>query len=503
MQWTGTGGTAKPGRIMAIEKAKAASLAKIDFEAPPAITSARSAPTAARGRVDVKGKSARTALLTAPILPTLLKLALPTVTVLVAQTAVNIAEAYYVGFLGTDALAGAALVFPIFMLMTMMSNGGLGSGVASSVARAVGAGRHQDANALLFHAIALAILVGVLFTLAAEFSGPLLYQALGGRGDALDAALRYSNYLFAGAIPVWIVNLQAAALRGAGNVKVPAFVTLVGAMVMIPLSPLLIFGFGPVPRLGIGGAGLAFGLYYGGAMLFMLRYMTSGRSGLVLTVTALRGKLFSDILKVGLPTSLVALLTNLTVILVTGAVGLFGTTALAGYGIASRLDYIMIPLLFGVGTATLTMVGVNIGAGQAARARKIGWVGGAAGFLLTGTIGLAVALSPTVWLHLFSHDAAVVAEGVTYLRIVAPAYCALGFGFVVAFAPQGAGRVLWPVVATSARILIAAGGGWIAVTYLGAGMLGLAAMVTASLIAYAAICTLVMLSNAVWQVEPR
>src|SRR3954447_22615131 len=86
------------------------------------------------------GEQRRAALLMGPILPTLLRLALPTVTVLVAQTAVNIAEAYYVGYLGTDALAGAALVFPIFMLMTMMSNGGFGSGVASSVARAVGGG---------------------------------------------------------------------------------------------------------------------------------------------------------------------------------------------------------------------------------------------------------------------------------------------------------------------------------------------------------------------------
>src|SRR4029077_1101901 len=125
--------------------------------------------------------------LTGPILPTLFRLALPTVTVLVAQTAVNIAEAYYVGFLGTDALAGAALVFPVFMLMTMMSNGGLGSGVASSVARAVGAGRHEDADALLFHAIVLALIVGALFTLAAEWAGPLLYRALGGHGEALEA----------------------------------------------------------------------------------------------------------------------------------------------------------------------------------------------------------------------------------------------------------------------------------------------------------------------------
>jgi putative MATE family efflux protein len=480
---------------MAAQKATATALDEIELEAPPA----HPTPAAALGG----NNSARTALLTAPILPTLLKLALPTMTVLVAQTAVNIAEAYYVGFLGTDALAGAALVFPVFMLMTMMSNGGLGSGVASSVARAVGAGRQRDANALLFHAIVLAVLVGALFTLAAELAGPLLYRALGGRGDALDAALQYSDLLFAGAIPVWVVNLQAAALRGAGNVKVPALVTLVGAIVMIPLSPLLIFGFGPIPRLGIGGAGVAFGLYYCGAMLFLLRYMASGRSGLVLSLSALRGSLFADILKVGLPTAFIALLTNLTVILVTGAVGLFGTTALAGYGIASRLDYIMIPLLFGVGTAALTMVGVNIGAGESARARRIGWISGAMGFLLTGTIGLFVAAFPLLWLHLFSHDADVVAEGVTYLRVVAPAYSLLGFGFVVGFAAQGAGRVLWLFIAISARILIAAIGGWIAVSYFGAGMLELAAMVTASIIAYAAICTVLMLSDSVWKAEPR
>jgi len=486
---------------MTAEKATATALDEIEVEAPAVATPARPAPAGAGA--DDKATSARTAILTAPILPTLLKLALPTVTVLVAQTAVNIAEAYYVGFLGTDALAGAALVFPVFMLMTMMSNGGLGSGVASSVARAVGAGRREDANALLLHAIVLAVLVGALFTLAAELAGPLLYRALGGRGEALDAALQYSDLLFAGAIPVWIVNLQAAALRGAGNVKVPALVTLVGAVVMIPLSPLLIFGFGPIPRLGIGGAGVAFGLYYCGAMLFLLRYMTSGRSGLVLSFSPLRGRLFSDILKVGLPTAFVALLTNLTVILVTGAVGLFGTTALAGYGIASRLDYIMIPLLFGVGTAALTMVGVNMGAGQTARARHIGWVGGAVGLLLTGTIGLFVAVFPLLWLHLFSHDPDVVAEGVTYLRVVAPAYSALGFGFVVGFAAQGAGRVFWLFVAISARILIAAGGGWIAVSYFGVGMLGLAAMVTASLIAYATICTVLMLSDSVWKAEPR
>src|SRR6202000_2080923 len=97
--------------------------------------------------------AARAEMLNGAILPSLLRLALPTIVVLVAQTAVNVAEAYYVGFLGTDALAGVARVFPVFMLMTMMSNGVVGSGVASAVARAVGAGRKEDADALVFHAV--------------------------------------------------------------------------------------------------------------------------------------------------------------------------------------------------------------------------------------------------------------------------------------------------------------------------------------------------------------
>jgi putative MATE family efflux protein len=486
---------------MALEEATAP-LTRPDGNSPPtapAATEKRDVPSAARARADER----RTTLLTAPVLPTLLSLALPTVTVLVAQTAVNIAEAWYVGFLGTEALAGVALVFPIFMLMTMMSNGGLGSGVASSVARAIGAGCRDDADALLFHAVVLAVIVGAMFTLSAVFAGPMLYRTLGGSGEALDAALSYSNYLFAGAIPVWIVNLQAAALRGSGNVRVPALVTLVGALVTIPLSPILIFGLGPFPRLGISGAGIAFGLYYSAAMLVLLRYMASGRSGLTFRAVALRGALFADMLKVGIPAAMNAVMTNLAVILVTGAVGLFGTSALAGFGISSRLDYMMIPLLFGIGTATLTMVGVNFGAGQAARARKIGWTGGILGLFLTGTIGLTVALVPTAWLHLFSNDADVVRQGTIYLRIVAPAYGAFGFGFVASFAAQGAGRAMWPLAASLARITVAAGGGWIAVTAFGAGMTGLAAMVLAATLAYAAICATAMLLPSVWRTEKR
>ncbi|HKV16953.1 MAG TPA: MATE family efflux transporter [Reyranella sp.] len=442
---------------------------------------------------------ARMAMLEGPILPTLTRLALPTIGVMVAQTMVGVVETYYLGFLGTDALAGVALVFPIFMLMTTMSNGGLGSGVASAVARAVGAGRQKDADALVFHSVVLAVIAGAFFMIGVLCAGPALYRALGGHDSALVAAVRYSTWLFAGAIAVWVVNLLASALRGSGNVKVPALVTLIGAMVLIPSSPALIFGFGPIPRLGIAGAGIAFDLYYAGAMLVLLRYMRPGRSGLTLAVTRLERRLFADILKVGLPTAINALQTNLCVILVTGAVGLFGTAALAGYGIASRLDYVMIPILFGLSSAVLTMVGVNIGAGKGSRARHVAWIGVLIGVAITGTIGLVAAIAPTAWLGLFTNDPSVLAPGATYLRIVGLVYGLFGFGFIVSFAGQGAGTVLWPSIAVTVRLLVAAGLGWMAVEVLGGGMAMLSAVVALSYVVYAAIASLVMLTGSAWK----
>ena len=118
---------------------------------------------------------------------------------------VSVAETYFVGFVGTDALAGVALVFPVLMLMTMMSNGGIGGGVASAVARAIGAGRMEDADALILHALILAVVFGLVFMIVVVGGGSWLYGALGGSGATLTAALRYSNYVFGAAVLTWVV----------------------------------------------------------------------------------------------------------------------------------------------------------------------------------------------------------------------------------------------------------------------------------------------------------
>jgi putative MATE family efflux protein len=425
-------------------------------------------------------------LLEAPIAVTLLRLAAPNVVIIAVQAALNVLEAVYIGWLGRDALAGVALVFPLIMLMQTMSGGGMGGGVASAIARALGAGRRRDANALVVHAIVIALVFGSAFSVGMLTAGPRLYRAMGGTDGALGAALTYSNVVFAGAIAFWMFNTLGAALRGAGNMLLPALVVVGGGPLVIALSPALIWGWGPFPQLGIAGAGIALLTYYTLGSVVLAVALWSGRSLVRLSVRGvrLRGRLFRDILRVGLPGALNTVQTNLTVVVLTGLVGGFGTVALAGYGIGARLEYLQIPLVFGLGSALITMVGTNIGAGQRARALRVALVGGAMAFVLTETIGLTAALLPGAWMGLFTRDPDVVAAGTAYLRVVGPSYGFFGLGLALYFASQGAGRLLWPLVAGFMRLTLAALGGWVVVHWLGGGLTGLSVVVALAFVLF-------------------
>src|SRR5436309_1137656 len=282
------------------------------------------APPATAPRFDARTR----VLLEGPIVSTLLRLATPNVLVMFVQASVGLIETYFVGKLGTDALAGVALVFPVLMLMQMMSAGAMGGGISSAIARALGAGRRRDANALAAHALAIAVGFGLLFMLAVLGSGRWLYSAMGGSGASLTAAI-------------------------------------------------------------------------------------------------------------------------------------------AGYGTGSRLEYLLVPLVFGLGGPLVAMVGTNIGAGRRDRALRAAWIGAGIAAGLTEIIGLCAAAVPHAWLSLFDSDPAMLDAGSRYLRAVGPFYGLFGLGLALTFASQGAGRLLWPLVANMTRLLIAAGGGWLALRWIG------------------------------------
>ena len=403
------------------------------------------------------------ALLHGPIVPTLLRMAWPNVLVMLAQASTGLIETWFVSRLGTDALAGMALVFPGFMMMQMLSAGAMGGGISSAIARALGARRREDADALVMHALIINIGLGLLFSALVLVFGPSLYRVLGGEGGSLEAALRYSNVVFAGTALVWLMNALASVIRGTGNMFVPAAAICGGVVLLIPLSPCLIFGLGPFPALGIAGGGVAV-LATTVLTAFVLGWYTlSGRSLVRFRLVRPSWPLFRDILRVGAVASVTTLQTTLTVGLTTALVGAAaGPDAIAGYGTGGRLEYLLVPLVFGLGAPLVALVGTNVGAGQRPRALRVALIGGGLAFLLTETIGVAAAIWPNAWLGLFGHDPSMLETGAAYLRAVGPTYGFFGLGLSLYFASQGAGRLFWPLTAGMLRMTIAIGGGWLA-----------------------------------------
>jgi putative MATE family efflux protein len=303
--------------------------------------------------------------------------------------------------------------------------------------------------------------MGALFTLLVLRLGPAIYRLLGGEGASLQAALEYSNVLFAGAIVVWAANTLSSVLRGTGNMILPAVTLVASATVHVPLSAGLVLGLGPLPRMGIAGAGVAYITAFGVAALVMAAVVFRRASALRPHAADFRLEwpLFREILRVGALSSLNALQTVFTAVALTGFVGRYGAAALAGYGVGLRLELLQIPIVFAIGQALVVLIGTNLGAGQAQRARRIAWLGAglAAGFSLL--IGIVVSLFPLAWVSLFSADPAVLDSGSRYLRTVAPFYPFLAAGIALYFASQGAGSVLWPFLAGSARLAIVLAGG--------------------------------------------
>ncbi|MGE6916142.1 MATE family efflux transporter [Achromobacter kerstersii] len=403
------------------------------------------------------------AMLEAPIAPTLARLAWPNILMMSAQSATGLIETWFLARLGTSVLAGVALVVPVLFLMGNMSQGAMGGGISAAVARALGGGRQEEADQLVLHAVVLNALLGLLFCVLLLVFGPQLYRALGAEGEALDAALAYSNVIFGGIVLMWLMNAFASVIRGTGNMLVPGAVICGGALLLIPLSPCLIFGWGPFPALGVAGGGWALVIYYGVGALILGAYCASGRNPARLVASRLHLNLMRSILSVGALATLNPLLTNALVALTAALVGAYaGTAAVAGYGIAVRLEYLLIPIAFGLGAPMVAMVASNIGAGQPERAMKIALTGGAMAFVLAEAIGLAAAFFPEAWLRLFGAEDHMLEAGATYLRTVGPVYGFFAMGFSMYFASQGAGRLKWPLLAGLLRLLMAVGAGGLA-----------------------------------------
>jgi putative MATE family efflux protein len=420
--------------------------------------------------------AARTRLmLEGPIVATLLRLAVPNLVVNVLLIAVTTSvDAHFIGRLGLDSLAGLALVFPLLMLMQQMANMAMGGAIAASIARAIGAGRREDAASLVIHALAIAAGAAALFSAVFLLAGPGIYGLLGGRGPILAAALEYSNVIFAGALAYWLLGTLTSVVRATGQVAILAYVYVGAEILHIALVPALVFGLGPVPALGITGAGLATVISLVASTTTLAWYLASGRTSVALSLSGVRfeRRLFGEILRVGAPMSLAPVLNNVALATLTTYAGLLGTTSLAAFGAAVRLEYLLYPLNFGLGAAVLAMVGSNIGARQFTRAARIAWTAVGLSACVMACVSVLAIAAPDVWMGLFSRDPAILAAAAGYLAVVGLAYPFVAVNTLMS-AFQATRQPEWPLAAMTCRLLVVVLGGWVAIEVLQAGLVGL------------------------------
>jgi Na+-driven multidrug efflux pump len=265
-----------------------------------------------------------------------------------------------------------------------------------------------------------------------------------------------------GVVSAWLMSTLAGILRGTGNMKLPSLMVLGSAVCQIILGGTLGLGLGPVPQFGMRGVAAGSLIAFTISTAIMAWYILSGRARINFIISGLRIQrgMFFDILKVGAVACFSPLQSVLTVTIFTRMLADFGTEVLAGYGIGARLEFMLTSIAFAVGIASVPMVGMAIGAGRVARARRIAWIAGLVAFVSVGLIATMIAIFPDLWVNIFTDDAGVRAASRQYLHTAAPMYAFIGLSISMYFSSQGAAKVLGPVLAQTARLLFVAAGGW-------------------------------------------
>lgn len=400
-------------------------------------------------------------LLNGPILPLLLRFALPNIASMLAVALAAMAETRYVGQFGPAALAGMALIFPFVMLQNMLSAGAMGGGVSSAVSRALGAGDGERANALAVHAIWIGMAAGTMYMMLMITFGPSLLSMLGGSGESLAQAVAYCEVAFTGSVFIWIVNTLASVIRGSGNMKVPSAVLFFVALAQVAIGGALGLGWLVWPPLGMRGVAAGGVLANAAGALLLWVYLAVGQGQVKLRMrgTPLIRQHLRDILSVGAVACISPLQTVLTILILTRLVTSFGTEALAGYGIGTRLEFLLVPIAFAIGVASVPLVGMAIGAGKNQRARQVAWTAAGLATCFLGTLGLVVAVAPALWTTLFTSDANVIHASASYFLWAGPFYGLFGLGLSLYFSSLGAGKATGPVLAGTLRLAVVATGG--------------------------------------------
>jgi putative MATE family efflux protein len=382
-----------------------------------------------------------------PIGKALWSLSLPIVLSNTLYTSHQLVNTFWVGRLGATAVAAVSVSFPVLYLLVSLG-GGLSVAGSILIAQYSGARDQAMVNHVSAQTLVMVVTISALFSFLGYVAVNRILHLMGIGPEVFDQAARYMRVSFLGIVFMFSFVTFQSILRGTGEVKLPLYIVAFSVTLNLLLDPLLIFGWGPVPALGVVGAAYATLITQGLSSLLGLKILTGSRYGVRLRFQdfAPDWKLVKRVFLLGLPASIEQSMQALGITLMTIIVAGFGTVAIAAYGIGFRvLTFVIIPAL-GISMATATLVGQNIGAGNVQRAVRVATLSGRAAFLLLTAAGiLFFAFAPHVVRFFVPHDESLVASGALVVR-----YMSISFGFIglqqsLMGAFRGAGDTFMPM----------------------------------------------------------
>jgi putative MATE family efflux protein len=380
-----------------------------------------------------------------PLARAVFLLAIPMVLEMVMESVFAVADIFWVSKLGADAIAAVGLTETLLTLVYAAAMG-LSMGVSAVVARRIGAQDGQGAARAAVQAMVIGVGLAALVGAAGALAGPTLLGAMGASPAVVVVGARYARTMLGGSVTVVLLFLINAAFRGAGDAAVTMRTLWLANAINIALGPLLVFGVGPFPRLGVTGAAIATTIGRGIGVLYLLRALRRGSGRLMVRRAHLRidGPTLRTILRLARNGVVQTLITFTSWIGLVRLLSVFGSVPLAGYTIAIRIVMFALLPSWGLGNAAATLVGQGLGAGDPARAEKAVWQAAFYNFIFLGAVSLGfVACGPSL-VRLFTTDAAVVAQGGLCLRVVSAGFALYAYGIVVSQAFNGAGDTRTP-----------------------------------------------------------
>ncbi|MBN2880820.1 MATE family efflux transporter [Candidatus Woesearchaeota archaeon] len=386
-------------------------------------------------------KASREEILTGNMSKTIFKLALPTMIAFLLHTGFNVVDTIFVGMISSDAIAAVTLVFPIFFFVFALGNG-LGLGTASAISRFLGAGRKQEASNVAEHAYLISVIAGVFFAVIGLVFSREIFTLMGASESLVNLVLQYSFWILLG-FPFMIFSMVSnSILRGEGDMKSPMIAMGIASIMNIILDPLFIFGIGPFPEMGVGGAAFATFLSRLFAFFYSTWFVFTGRSNVKISIANFKFKVayIWDILKVGIPSSLDRIVMSVAMSIQTKIASLFGDIAIAAFGLSFRAESIIFMPSMAFGSAILTMVGQNIGAKNDSRARLIAIKGSVIAAIFASIIGLIFYFFPEIIIRVFTSDTVLIDSSKGYFLAMGFFWAFIATQFVIGSAFQGSGK---------------------------------------------------------------